>query len=140
MSGLSRTKTRHRNFCFTLNNYTEEEVRIIKDIECKYLVFGFEVGESGTPHLQGYIMFEHPQLFSNMKSRLLRSHIEVAKGSATQNINYCIKEHLDKEIAGISWPPFFEKGVRPKVAESSGKFMDYLESLKLVNELEYFFH
>ncbi len=43
---------------FVLNNYTDEEVFQIKELLpriCKKALFGFEVGESGTPHLQGSI-------------------------------------------------------------------------------------
>jgi len=42
---------RSRNFVFTLNNYTTEEVELVKEWDCKYLIFGKEIGESGTPHL-----------------------------------------------------------------------------------------
>lgn len=43
---------------FVINNYTDTEVCQVKDTIrriCKKGGFGFEVGESGTPHLQGYI-------------------------------------------------------------------------------------
>nr|WAE42429.1 MAG: replication associated protein [Cressdnaviricota sp.] len=43
---------------FVLNNYTESEVFQIKDnIQkyCKKAIIGFEIGEQGTHHLQGYI-------------------------------------------------------------------------------------
>lgn len=43
------------NWCFTVNNYTAEEIVAVKSLEYKYLVIGFEVGEEGTPHLQCYV-------------------------------------------------------------------------------------
>ena len=48
---------RSRNYCFTINNYSTEDLEHlacnVSDI-CNYLICGFEVGEKGTPHIQGY--------------------------------------------------------------------------------------
>lgn len=46
-------------WCFTLNNYTDEEIRRLESLECERLVVGKEVAPTtGTPHLQGYIRFK----------------------------------------------------------------------------------
>lgn len=45
-------------WCFTLNNYTPEEVGLLKSMPppVSYMLFGFEEAPStGTPHLQGYL-------------------------------------------------------------------------------------
>lgn len=78
---------------FTLNNFTEEEFETIKKevwLHCvDYRVQG-EVGESGTPHLQGYIQGKKKlrplETFSNK-----RIHWEKAR-SPSHARAYCCKE------------------------------------------------
>jgi len=81
-------------WCFTLNNYTDIEYSSIVSIvrsKCHRGIIGREVGESGTPHLQGYIEFK-------IKSRpigvfgIKRIHWEKARGTLIENVAYCSKE------------------------------------------------
>jgi len=81
-----------RSFCFTLNNYTDLEYTAVQAIECRYLCVGKEVGEAGTPHLQGYIHFENPRSFKAVKKLLMRAHLEPAKGNPKQASDYCKKD------------------------------------------------
>lgn len=57
---------------FVLNNYTEEEVcqikHTIKEI-CSKGGFGFEVGESGTPHLQGAIWLHKKERITGLHKK-----------------------------------------------------------------------
>lgn len=57
------------------------------------MIVGKEVGDSGTPHLQGYIHFVNPRSFDFMKRYLPRAHIEVAGGSDADNKTYCSKQN-----------------------------------------------
>jgi len=88
--------TPRKAYCFTLNNYSEDEFQSIKGVcetESRYAIVGREVGESGTRHLQGYIMFTKPYRFATIKNRYLpRCHIEVAAGSPDSNRRYCSKD------------------------------------------------
>lgn len=84
-----------RNTCFTLNNYTDEEVNDIKNWDCKYLIFGKEVGEEGTKHLQGYVEWNNSKRFEALKNLNQRIHWENRKGTAKQASDYCCKD--DKE-------------------------------------------
>lgn len=85
-----------KRFCFTLNNYSEEEYKnIINTLNTlSEWVIGKEVGAQGTPHLQGYFQLEKKKSFSSMKNILKndRIHLEACKGSHESNIKYCTKE------------------------------------------------
>lgn len=84
-----------RRICFTLNNYNDEDIkRITKYIEAKakFGIFGKEIGENGTPHLQGFINLKTPERFRAVKNAISdRAHIEKAMGTDTENQRYCSK-------------------------------------------------
>lgn len=92
----------YRNVCFTLNNYTQEEYTNIIGMTCRYMVVGKEVGESGTPHLQGYIEFAGSVRFSTLKRNMPRAHIERRYGTALQASNYCKKDGDFTEVGSLS--------------------------------------
>lgn len=84
---------------YTLNNYAKADVRNIKALSAvrgnkvRYSVFGYEVGESGTPHLQGYIHFETRKRFSTIRNLLHdRVHLEPLAGTPKQASDYCKKD------------------------------------------------
>lgn len=97
-----------KNWCFTLNNYQKGDIAKIIQIcsanSVKYVI-GEEVGEKGTPHLQGYIEFtsrKRPMSLFNFSNKF---HWESAKGSRSQNIKYCTKDgkyhssfYIEKDI------------------------------------------
>jgi len=87
--------SRLRHFCFTLNNYDEEEAARIQswfDEEAKYWIIGREVGDSGTPHLQGYASLRGRRTFDYVRNKLgTRCHVESSRGTARQNREYCSK-------------------------------------------------
>lgn len=81
------------NWCFTLNNYTKEELTILED-EVKTYGSNFrlqsEVGESGTPHIQGFITLKKKgrpmESFTNK-----RIHWEKCRNIKAAR-DYCCKE------------------------------------------------
>lgn len=92
-------------WCFTLNNYTNEEEEFLKLINCEYLVFGKEVGENGTAHLQGYIEFSTNRKLNRIKREISeRAHWERRKGKAVQAAEYCKKDGDIFEKGEISKP------------------------------------
>lgn len=88
---------RVRGWCWTLNNYTEEEVRRLKKLSTvstvEKLIFGKEVGpECGTPHLQGYIYWSYGKTFDDMKRICERWSLREAKGGYMSQTIYCTKD------------------------------------------------
>lgn len=90
-----------KHWCFTLNNYTEEEYKKIFEIKTDYAIVGKEKGESDTPHLQGYIVFPARKTFGAVKKSIPRAHIERVKGTPQQNRAYCMKEGDYKETGTL---------------------------------------
>lgn len=81
----------HKSWCFTLNNYTDLEEKVFEHIECNYIVYGREFGESGTPHLQGFITFKQGKRFAAMKKLQKRANWSIAKVPEAA-ANYCMKD------------------------------------------------
>lgn len=90
------TEKRIRDVCFTLNNYTEDEYNNIYTVLpsiVSYAIIAKETGESGTPHLQGYVSFKSAKTFTAIKKVISkRSHIEERKGTPQQAYEYCMKD------------------------------------------------
>jgi hypothetical protein len=87
--------TRYRNICFTINNYDDIDVNSLKLLfsdKGKYLVYGHEVGDSGTPHLQGYIELKGQYVLNTLKKYLPRAHIEARRGTPQEAAEYCKKD------------------------------------------------
>jgi len=99
---------------FTLNNYTDEEYISIKDFKWKYLIIGREVGEQGTPHLQGYAEYSPNIRIERLKKINNRAHWEKRRGTAAQAADYCKKEGNFEEWGEISKP---EPGRRTDIEE-----------------------
>lgn len=85
-----------KRWCFTLNNYTEEDFGSIKKIVeqyCKKACIGREKASTGTPHLQGYIEFLKKDRPKNKKYCWNQKiHWEKCKGDEDANISYCEKD------------------------------------------------
>lgn len=91
-----------RNLCFTINHPTEEDRAWVQNVACSYIVAGDEVGEEGTPHIQGYIEFKTPKRFATLKNECPRAHFEKRMGTAKQAADYCKKDGHFIERGAIS--------------------------------------
>lgn len=120
---------RFRNYCFTLNNYTNEDCEMLGkatfgspfaktpgelykkgDIKpfITYLCYAKEIAPTtGTKHLQGYLEMANAKTISALKKSLKNKsyHFEVSKGSAEDNRNYCMKT-IDDEDENERWTEY----------------------------------
>jgi hypothetical protein len=99
-------KSQLRNFVFTWNNYTADDEKVVEEYikeHCKYGVFGREVGESGTAHLQGYAELKKRTRFNTVRN-VMKCHIEKRRGTAKQASDYAKKDGDFFEHGEISNP------------------------------------
>lgn len=85
----------YRRIAFTLNNYTEAEYALCCSIleKQQYAIVAREVGEGGTPHLQGYCELASQKRLSTLKNQWGdRYHFERAIADQESNIKYCSKD------------------------------------------------
>lgn len=92
-------------WCFTLNNYTNEErTKIELNEDYDYLVYGYEVGESGTPHLQGYIELKKKKRLTALKKISNRANWGKRLGTSEEASKYCKKgEQSHEEWKELKW-------------------------------------
>jgi len=95
-------KGKSRGWCFTINNDVWSDLMDILSMNFRYLIIGFEIGEEGTPHIQGYVLFHSPLSGPTVQRKMPRAHVEPSRGSVKQASEYCAKDG-----------DFYEFGERP---------------------------
>lgn len=86
---------RHTAWVFTINNYTDDDKETVQNVECEAITCGFEVGEQGTPHIQGAIYWGSKKGKScggTCKALGGRANCEPMRGTWEQNIKYTTKD------------------------------------------------
>lgn len=101
---------RSRGFVFTCNNFTDAHESTIRRIASRWTFYGREVGESGTPHLQGVLWFANARTLKSMIKKLPGCYVEVARGTPEECEEYCSKD-------GDTW----SSGERPMSEVEKGK-------------------
>jgi len=103
-----------RNWCFTLNNPTQEDSQKLLPVGSdvcqngvKFIKFQLEKGEEGTPHFQGLVIMNSRCRLKTMKKMSERAHWEPMK-SLKGSLAYC-----EKSETRVDGP--WERGVPPKV-------------------------
>lgn len=112
-----------KRWIFVINNYTQSDVVTVVTKFGKYGKCQEEVGENGTPHLQGCCIFESNQRLSALKKLHPTAHWEVMRGTLEQAEEYCTKEPTRLEgTEPFSW------GERP--VDQQGKRNDLVHAVE----------
>lgn len=83
---------RHRGYLFTWNNYPPAYRAFLDGLPTVYCVAGEEVAPgTGTPHLQGYLVWTCPKSEAATRNILRGCHVTIARGNHAANDNYCRK-------------------------------------------------
>lgn len=91
---------RAKHWVWTLNNFNETEVNLLKAIDTDdgpitFVAWGVERGQQEqTPHLQGLVCLRNRKRLAQVK-RLLgsdRIHLEVMRGTIQEALDYCLKD------------------------------------------------
>lgn len=85
-----------QTWCFTCNNYSEDDetsiARVSEGSRISYVIYGREVGTSGTPHLQGYVQFsKQTSMRTALKVLGIQAHMSPTRSPA-RALEYCKKE------------------------------------------------
>lgn len=116
---------RGRCWIFVVNNYTEDDKRGWEEFaasHCTYLTFGEEVGESGTPHLQGYMECKDRGIRRSTisgwfrRKGLVLPHLELKSKRSTpaECVTYCHKDGIFVEFGELKES---EQGKRTDIDE-----------------------
>jgi len=80
-----------RNWVFTINNYTDQDEKQLKEISNMYILYAYETcPTTGTPHLQGYLYSKAKISQKALSKKIPRAHFEIAKGDLDMNKSYII--------------------------------------------------
>lgn len=123
-------------WCFTFNNYNNNnssnssivpEFQELLKKNCKLAFYNKEVGESGTPHLQGYLELLKKGRPINMFPKGI--HWAKAKGNLDKNFKYCSKECDD--IHDMSFIHGYKLKPKIKIIKELRPFQAEIEKLLL---------
>lgn len=148
---------KYAHFCVTVNNYTDAMVANMSSMcvainnrnRVTYICFQRERGASGTDHLQMYFQTVakiEPKKFTDWLANKLgvRPHVEGAKGSSEQCVDYCSKDDTrvpDTETVIINPDQYVEiaatesrQGAREDLEAVRNAIHDGASLVDLINE------
>jgi len=116
-------ESRAKDWCFTINYPEEFHMEAIESLDYSYLVYQEEMGEEGTPHLQGFVQLRDKDrktaILKHMKECVPEGCTNLGywakrRGTPVEAAHYCKKPEPGcacKHCEGIErWLPFVEDG------------------------------
>lgn len=88
------SNSKSRGWVFTVNHYTDDDrakVLALEPPSSMAVCAELEVGDSGTPHIQGAVYFKNPRTLTGVRRLIPRAHWEPMRGSWQQASEYCRK-------------------------------------------------
>lgn len=97
----------HRAWVFTHNNPAYPTADLPELPYERYVSWQREVGESGTPHIQGYVECSRPVRLAALRAALEGAHFEPRRGTREQARDYTVKvDSRDQDVEGDPPGPF----------------------------------
>lgn len=117
-----------KRWCFTVNNPGDWVPTF--DVSMAFLCYQHEIGEQGTPHIQGYVRFTNSTRLVTAKNKLhtATGHLEKAWGSEEECAEYCRKE--DTRAPGTE--PVRLGNYDGSIKEQQGKRSDLEEAADMI--------
>lgn len=124
-----------RRIFLTWNNWQEdfkdkqEAYDYFKNLPyIKAFIIGFEIGEQGTPHIQGVFQFTHHRRFNILREYFKNNHIERIY-DLKKAIEYCKKDNDFMEFGEIT-----KQGQRTDIQEFTQAIIDGYSDMELLME------
>lgn len=118
MRAVRVPREQSRRWMFTVNNYTQiHEVELtLLGPNTTYLVYGKEIAPTtGTPHLQGFVIFQTNQSLRAVRELIHDAHLTVARESSRTCAEYCKKDQTD----------IVEFGTLPNDAGATNQYINF---------------
>lgn len=131
MDDQKKEEIQAERWVFTWNNYPKDvtdEYLLKKFVNATFMIVGKEVGEKGTPHLQGYVEFKSKKRGTTLYKAFPKVNFEIAKGTAEQNITYCGKQEV---FIKYGEPKIKEQGKRNDINDAMGDIKKGMSEIEI---------
>jgi hypothetical protein len=134
-SGNTKQIPPARKWLFTFNNYIPMDIIDIsskcKELKSKY-IFEKEVGEEGTPHLQGFIIFEDKVRPKSLFSTKIHWDKKSPKSTDDDCIKYCSKVARTTDNPSILFSNFYTIPLPLKILDTCKLRIWQCELIKMI--------